>query len=128
MINLLKKAIAKVPALDSFCCQLIHYRKRGRPMGIREWRGFLKEWRYSRAHRRAGQEFEAVYAEAISLLPSGIISYALDSLGNFWGWNPGIGEIQDATEDLRMAISEAVAEGDCNAARSNTWDPSRAHA
>ena len=62
-------------------------------------------------------------AEAMSMLPSGIISYAIDEVGNLFGWQPSPDEIRDAAQHIEQAIEEAVEAGDFNGRRNNTWDP-----
>ena len=61
--------------------------------------------------------------EAMSMLPSGIISYAIDEVGNLFGWNPAADEIREAAEHIEEATAEAIAAGDYNGRRNNTWDP-----
>ena len=62
-------------------------------------------------------------AEALSMLPSGIIACAIDDLGNFFGWSPAPDEIRGAAQHIEEAIEEAIDAGDFNGRRDNTWGP-----
>ena len=69
-------------------------------------------------------QYDRAYNKAISMCPSGIVSWALDEVGSVVGGNPHPEEVQAAVDFLEEQIEMAIEEGDYNRAMDNAWDPS----
>ena len=79
---------------------------------------------YDRRLAKALAQYGRAYNKAISMCPSGIVSWALDDVAGLVSFNPHPDDVLTATSFLNEHIEMAIDSGDYNRDMSNTWDPS----
>ena len=111
---------------DTIKCHFYRIRNMARQwtrlLSLAYWSERAGKRRYERWLRQAQSQYSEIYARAISLCPSKLISWALDEVR--FGPNPHPEEIEGAAEFLEDQIELALQEGDCNELANNRWDPS----